>query len=62
MPSADWKEFRIRRKFRGAEYDIHISNPDGVCKGIRSLTVDGVPVQGNVVPATPGKHMVEARL
>ena len=42
--------------------NIRISNPDGVCKGIRSLTVDGVPVEGNVVPATPGKHVVEAVL
>lgn len=41
---ADWKEFTVTRRWRGAVYQIHVTNPDGVMKGIRSLTVDGVPV------------------
>ncbi len=56
---AEWKGYRIRRKFRGAEYDIRISNPAGVCRGVKNLTVDGQPVDGNIVPHTPGQHVVE---
>jgi len=38
----DWPEFRVVRKFRGATYRILVRNPDGVSRGIRSLTVNGV--------------------
>ena len=38
---ADWKEFSVKRRWRGAEYHIHVTNPKGVEKGIASLTVDG---------------------
>ena len=41
---ADWKEFSVVRKWRGAEYRIHVTNPDGVEKGVVSLTVDGQKV------------------
>ena len=61
IPSA-WKSLNITRKFRGAEYEIRISNPDGVCRGIRSITVDGKPVDGNIVAHTPGKHLVEVTM
>ena len=48
--SASMKGFTVTRRFRGATYVIQVSNPDGRQKGIRSLTVDGVPVAGNLVP------------
>lgn len=41
---ADWKEFSVKRCWRGAKYDIHVTNPDGVEKGVRSIQVDGKPV------------------
>ena len=58
IPS-DWKGFNVKRKFRGAEYHITVKNPDGVCKGIQSITVDGRPIKGNVVNHLPGTHTVE---
>ena len=42
---ADWREFCLRRRWRGAEYIIHVTNPDGVEKGVVSLTSDGKPVE-----------------
>ena len=42
---ADWKEFSVRRRWRGAEYQIHVSNPAGVEKGVASMTLDGKPVK-----------------
>ena len=40
----DWKESRVVRKWRGSTYDIHVSNPDGVEKGVRSMKADGKEV------------------
>ena len=52
---ADWKEFTVVRKWRGSIYTIHVSNPDGVEKGVRSMTADGVRVQR--LPMLPaGSH------
>ena len=50
---ADWREFRLHRRFRGAEYDIHVVNPHCVQKGVAAVTVDGVPIVGNVLPILP---------
>ena len=41
----DWKEFSVRRRWRGAEYQIHVSNPAGVEKGVAAMTLDGKPVK-----------------
>lgn len=50
IPSG-WDGFNIKRKFRGATYDITIKNPDGVCKGVKSISVDGKTVNGLTVQA-----------
>ncbi len=46
---ADWQEFQVTRKWRGATYNIIVKNPDGVMKGIRSALLNGHPV----VPPIP---------
>ena len=56
---AGWKGFQVKRRFRDAEYDITVTNPDGVCKGVRSILVDGEAIEGNTVAHRPGKHQVE---
>ena len=28
-------------------------NPDGVCKGVKSITVNGLPVTGNIINVFP---------
>ncbi|MDE6270692.1 MAG: glycosyl transferase, partial [Muribaculaceae bacterium] len=50
---AGWTGLEVRRRFRGADYDIRIENPDHVNKGVKSITVNGEPVDGNVVPTQP---------
>ncbi len=52
-------DFRIERKFREGIYDISVKNPEDVEKGIRSLTVDGQPVKGSVIPYQKGKKHYE---
>ncbi|MGD0782550.1 MAG: glycosyl transferase family 36, partial [Candidatus Aminicenantales bacterium] len=55
IPSA-WPGFKAERVFRGTRYFIEAENPDGVESGVRSITADGRPVSGNIlpVPAAPG--------
>ena len=48
---ADWKEFSVTRKWRGGIYNIHVSNPEGVEKGVRSIKIDGMPVE--ILPVIP---------
>ena len=46
----DWDGFSVTRKFRGNTYNITVKNPDGVSKGVKSVTVDGKSVDGNLLP------------
>ena len=55
---SQWKEYTVTRRFRGSEYEINIQNPDGVCKGIREILLDGQPLEGNLVPHLSGNHKV----
>ena len=56
----EWDGFTASRQYRGATYDITVSNPDHVCKGVKSVTVDGKAIDGNVLPTfTDGTHKVE---
>ena len=50
IPKA-WDGFKITRSFRGAEYEIEVKNPNHVSKGIRSVEVDGKPINGCILPA-----------
>jgi len=46
---AGWKGFSVKRKFRGATYNIEVKN-SGVNKGVKAITVDGKAVEGCVIP------------
>ncbi len=50
--------YRVVRRFRGAEFEIVVRNPEGRQRGVRSIVVDGCPIEGNVVEVTPGRHTV----
>ena len=49
IPSA-WDGFKASREYRGATYNITIKNPSHICKGVKSVTVDGNAIEGNVLP------------
>jgi cellobiose phosphorylase len=38
----DWQDFRVTRRFRGVTHHIHVRNPDGVNRGVKSITLNGV--------------------
>jgi cellobiose phosphorylase len=46
----EWDGFQISRKFRGANYNIKISNPEHISKGMKQLVVNGKEIEGNIIP------------
>jgi cellobiose phosphorylase len=60
----DWKEFSAKRNFRGATYEIHVKNPNGVECGVKSIKVDGIEIIDNIIrPHSDGKiHKVDVVL
>ena len=63
VPSS-WKEFTVRRTFRGSRFTIKVMNPSGVEKGVVKLTVDGKQLKGDLIPAfdDSGEHRVEVEM
>ena len=43
-------DFKVTRKYRGVVYNITVKNPNSVQKGVVSMTVNGAPVEGHVIP------------
>ena len=48
IPS-EWKSYSVKRKFRSTLFNITVSNPSSVNSGIKSITLNGVPVEGNIL-------------
>ena len=63
IPSA-WNGFSATRRFRGRMLRIVVHNPQGVCKGVVKMTVDGKEIIGNLVPSDlpSEEHRVEVWL
>jgi cellobiose phosphorylase len=51
IPKA-WPGFTMRRKFRGMNVTITVKNPSGFSRGLATLTVDGTPITGEVIPVS----------
>jgi len=52
------KGFVVTRSYRGAEYEIHVDNPNGAQYGVKSMTVDGKAFDGKLIPVHPaGSHV-----
>ena len=45
-----WEGFDVEWRALGAAYRIRVRNPEGVCRGVRSVTLDGRAVAGAGVP------------
>ena len=52
---ATMENFRVRRHFRGAIYDIEVENPKHLSKGIESIEINGekMATGNNVIPIQP---------
>jgi N,N'-diacetylchitobiose phosphorylase len=59
----NWKGFEVVRKWRGATFQITVQNPNGVQKGVRTITLDGRPVKGPIPPQEAGSvHEIVATM
>ena len=45
-----WEAFTVHRTWRGARYTIQVSNPHGLSRGVRRMTMDGKLIEGSLVP------------
>ena len=54
--------FSAKRDFRGVTYHITVKNPNGAEKGVASMTVDGTPVEGNMIPFDSSKKEVQVEV
>ncbi|GAA0134077.1 glycosyl transferase [Paenibacillus sp. YSY-4.3] len=63
IPSS-WNGLQVTRVFRGDTFEISIKNPSHVSKGVKSITIDGKAIEGNVIaPIGDGRtHQVEVVL
>ncbi len=61
---ADWKTYQVTRKFRGATYHIHVSNPTGINKGVSKLSINGKELDpGTAIPIqAEGEYQIEVEL
>jgi cellobiose phosphorylase len=46
-----WPGFTARRRFRGRTIEIEVQNPEGVCGGVKELSLNGQPLAGSLIPA-----------
>ena len=43
---ADWKEFKVARRYRGKQLNIIVKNPSGVQKGVSKITINSKTIDG----------------
>ena len=48
----DWTGFRVKRSFRGCEYEIEIENPNHVSKGIKEIYVNDEKAASNTIKSS----------
>ena len=51
---ADWDGFQVVRQWRGATFNITVSNPGRVEKGVKTVTLNGSPIRGAIPPQPAG--------
>jgi N,N'-diacetylchitobiose phosphorylase len=59
---ADWKEFEVTRKWRGATYNIKVTNPDSVEKGVKLIKLNGEAIEGKLVPIQAAGTVAEVEV
>lgn len=50
----DWDGFEVKRKWRGAHYNINVQNPNHVSKGVKSITLNGTEITGEIPAQAEG--------
>ena len=58
VPAA-WPGFSANRRFRGADYSIRVLKPVGSTGRVTHLVVDGIRIEGNLLPLAPSGSTVQ---
>ena len=53
--SKEWKEYEIRFKYIDSVYNIKVSNPNGKCKGVEKVIINGEEVENSILLDGSGK-------
>ena len=56
------KGYSVVRRFRDGGYAIRVVNKSRSQKGVKKLVVDGKVIEGNRIPLSAGRHVVEVTL
>jgi cellobiose phosphorylase len=61
---AEWKGYKIIRRFRESIYNIEVLNPDHKSKGIKEVLIDGKQHSSNILPLFPAgtEHSIKVTL
>jgi len=59
---AEWKEFRVSRRFRGATYNIYVDNTAGAQSGVKAIYINGEKQNGLLVPVFPAGSEMDVRV
>jgi N,N'-diacetylchitobiose phosphorylase len=51
---ASWSDFDLSRSWRGATYNIAVKNPMGVQKGVKTIRLNGNPIDNPIPPQPAG--------
>ena len=46
----EWDGFTVTRRFRGKAVEIHVENPDHVCRGVRTIALNGERLTDHLLP------------
>jgi cyclic beta-1,2-glucan synthetase len=61
IPSG-WKTYEVTYRTSTAEFRITVDNPDGVCRGVRCVEVDGVEAPDLLIPLSGASGVHEVRV
>jgi cellobiose phosphorylase len=54
-----WDGMKMEKNFRGSHISIKVENPDHVASGVKSLTLNGEALEGDLIPASKLKDKNE---
>ncbi len=60
--AAEWEGYTVRREFRGATYDITVSNPHHLSHGVGQVWIDGRERDTNLLPVLGDGRVHEVRV
>ena len=54
-----WDGMKMEKNFRGSHLSIKVENPNHVSSGVKSVTLNGETLEGNLIPASKMKDQNE---